>query len=298
MNENDGETGLLDLLVLVTENLRLLVLTSGFVGLVVLGLTHVVPPTYRSQAVLALPSSSDLSINPQQVAAMLAQQAAAMMASSMVLDSAAESLGLREGWTPDRAGAGLEGRVKVVVGKDNLLRLEAAAPSPKEAQILADAVIDAWLKSTIPVSRERENLQKRLAYAQAGLDSVERLIQRISGAGVTRSRKLVDAGEVDAAPISLHQLRKQYLDDVLATTRALEGLQRDVVVKQPPTLPAAPVAPKMRLMLALSVLSALLLVFLWIFLRQAWARAAQVPESAQKQQRLLTALGLRKKRVP
>lgn len=298
MNENDGETGLLDLLVLVTENLRLLVLTSAFVGLVVLGLTHVVPPTYRSQAVLALPGSSDLSINPQQVAAMLAQQAAAMMASPMVLNSAAESLGPREGWTLDRARAGLEGRVKVVVGKDNLLRLEATAPSPKEAQILADAVIDAWLKSTIPVSRERENLQKSLAYAQAGFESVERLIQRMSSAGVTQSRKLAEAGEGDVTPISLHHLRKQYLDGVLVATLALEGLRRDVVVKQPPTLSVVPVAPKTRLIVASSVLSALLLVFLWILLRQAWARAAQVPESAQKQRRLLTALGLRKSPTP
>lgn len=297
MNENDGETGLLDLLVLVTENLRLLVLTSAFVGLVVLGLTHVVPPTYRSQAVLALPGSSDLSINPQQVATMLAQQAAAMMASPMVLSSAAESLGPREGWTLDRARAGLEGRVKVVVGKDNLLRLEATAPSPKEAQILADAVIDAWLKSTIPVSRERENLQKRLAYAQAGFESVERQIQSVSGAGGAQLRKPADLSEGNGSLIALHQLRAQYLDSALAMTRALEGLQRDVVVKQPPTLSVVPVAPKTRLIVALSVLSALLLVLLWILLRQAWARAAQVPESAQKQQRLLTALGLRKKPV-
>lgn len=294
MNENGDEAGLLDLLVLAAENLRLLVLVPAAVGLAALGLTYVVPQTYSSEAVLALPVNGDACSNLRQTMHSSPsslgsfgnpQQVATMMASPAVLDSA-------------RTRGNLQGRVEVTVGKDNLLRLRAAASSPKEAQVLADAVIEAWLKTTVPAPREREELLKRRAYAQAGLDSVESLLQRLPSAGITQSRKLPGAAEGDAASISLHQLRNQYLDEVMSVTRVLEGLQRDVLVKQPPTLPAAPVAPKTRLMLALSVLSALLLVFLWILLRQAWARAAQVPESAQKQQRLLTALGLRKKPAP
>ena len=95
-----------------------------------------------------------------------------MMVSSFVLDPVITALNLSGGQAREEARAGLAKQIKASVGKDGLLRLEVSATAPLEAQAIGNAVIDHWLKSTIPAEQERADLEKRLAYAKAALMSV------------------------------------------------------------------------------------------------------------------------------
>ena len=74
--EEENEISLLDLLIVVAENLKLLILGSFAAGLLVLGIAFILPQSYVSQAILSLPTPTPA-------------QAAVMMVSPVVLAEAA-----------------------------------------------------------------------------------------------------------------------------------------------------------------------------------------------------------------
>ena len=67
----------------------------------------------------------------------------------------------------------------MAVAKDGLLRLDDTASQPQAAQALANAVIDNWLKSTVPGPQDRADLEKRLSYASNALASVTTLLNTL-----------------------------------------------------------------------------------------------------------------------
>ena len=78
----EKEIGLLDMLLVVAENLKQLILGPLVVGLLALGIGYALPQSFTSQAILALPTTT---------------QASAMMVSSLVLDPVIELLNLSKG---------------------------------------------------------------------------------------------------------------------------------------------------------------------------------------------------------
>lgn len=73
----------------------------------------------------------------------------------------------------------------------------------------------------------------------------------------------------------------------------MEGLQREVVVKQAPTLPIDPVSPKKGMVASIAGLASGFALLLFVFARQALRNATQDPESASKIARIRKALGLK-----
>lgn len=282
--EEKGEISLLDLLLVIAENLKLLVLGPLLVGFLVFGVAYVQPQKYVSQAILFVP------VPPS---AQASAQAVAMMTSPLVLDPVIDQFNLAVDRSTDKARRELANQIKAVVGKDNLLRLDMMASTPAEAQALANAVIDAWLKTTVPNEEGSAALRARLAWAKVSLESVRRF-QRSWSADAGALNKPLVRGEAGFSLAALGQLEGQYLNDVLSIPRALKGLARDDVIRQMPTLPIEPVAQKKGVTAALSALAAGIVLFLWVFMRQAWRNAAQDPQAAIKLARLRAALGLGK----
>ncbi|MCB8747119.1 hypothetical protein LHU53_09395 [Rhodoferax sp. U2-2l] len=277
----ESEISLMDLLLVVAENIKLLILGPLLVGLVALGIGFTLPQSFVSQAILAWPTATPTP-----------QQAAAMMVSPLVLDPIIETHQLSDGKPIQAAREALAKQVKATVGKDGLLRLDVTDTSAVQAQVLANAVIDGWLKSTVPGVQERQDLEKRLEFAQNGLKSVTSLIERLSVDGVVSLAQPLTRGEAGTSLVAVGELQARYLSEVIAIPRALQGLSRDVV-KQPPTLPTEPVAPKKSLMAVLAALGSGFALLLFVFMRQAWKNAAADPEAALKQNQLRRALGLK-----
>ena len=213
-----------------------------------------------------------------------------MLMSPLVLDPVVHTLNLAGGHPVELARVKLASQLKAAVGKDSLLRLDVTAPSPQEAQTLANAVIDAWLKSTAPGAQDRADLEKRLLYAQNSLASVSRLLDRLGEQGTAMLNKPITLGDAGTSLVALGELQARYLAEVLNIPRALQGLSRDVVL-QPPTLPSEPVAPKKSLIAVLAALGSGFALLLFVFIRHALRGAAQVPESAEKLSRLRQAWG-------
>jgi len=286
VNEAADEVSLLDLLLVVADNIKLLILGPLLIGLLALGGAYLMPQKYTSQAILALPT-------PTTTTTTTPQQAAAMLVSPLVLDPVIESMQLTEGDSLQIARVRVAGQIKAAVGKDNLLRLDVTAQTPAEAQSLANALIDTWLKSTVPGEKHRADLDVRLGYAKTSLEAVTRLITRLDAGGGTYLNQPQTRGEAGTTLVALGELQARYLGEVLSIPRELEGLSRDVV-KQPPTLPTEPASNKKALIAIGATLAGGFVLLLWAFMRSAWRNAAQDPVLAEKQQRLAAAFGRRK----
>ena len=279
--EEENEISLLDLLIVVAENLKLLILGSFAAGLLALGIAFTLPQSYVSQAILALPTPTP---TPTPT------QAATMMVSSIVLDRVVESMKLSKGQPIQVSSKTLANEIKATVGKDGLVRLDVSAPSAIQAQAIANAVIDSWLISTVPSGDDRADLEKRLSYAKLAFDSTTRFVEHFTSkdSASLNNPLLLDQG--GATIVAVGELQARYLNEVLSISRSLKGLSRDIVTQQP-TLPTEHVSPKKGLFATLSALAAGFALLLWVFMRQAWRNAVLDPQAAPKLARLRAALG-------
>lgn len=293
-SKKEGEIGLLDQLIVVAENIRLLVLVPLAVGLLALGVAFAVPKSYVSQAVLSMPMPMQpTTAMPPPMTTATPAQTALMMVSPQVLDAVIAALNLSEGGAVEVAREKLVGQVKVAAGKDGMVRLDVTAPSPVQAQAIANAVVDSWLKSAVPGEQERAMLEKRLAHATSALDSVNRIMTRLADSDAPAQKKFAGVGELGSSLITVADLQARYLGEVFVITRQLKGLSREDILKQAPTLPADAVGPRKSVIVVLSMLTSGFVLLLWVFMRQAWRNVAQDPLGAQKQARLRAALGFK-----
>ena len=287
MNTDENEISLLDLLLVVAKNLKLLILGPIAMGFLALAFAYTLPQSFTSQAILALPASTSTSTpTPTPV------QATAMMISPVVLDPVIVSLDLADGYSIEGARARLLNQIKAVVGKDGLLRLDVTARTSLEARAIANAVVDTWLKSTAPGAQDLADMEVRLTYAKASLAAVSRLLARLAAGGNSILNKPLTLGDAGTSMVAVGELQARYLADVLTIPRAMQGLSHDVVM-QPPTLPAEPNVRKKSLIAVLAALGSGFALLLWVFMRQAWKTAALDPDAADKQAKLRAVFGFK-----
>ena len=277
MESEVDQVGLLDLLLVLAENAKLLLLGPFVVGLLALAGSFALPQKFVSEAILAIPAS------PQPAA-----QAASLMRSPLVLDPVIVAFDLAQGRSVSVARLEFAEAVKATVGKDGLLRLELTGPSPAQAQTLANAVIDAWIKTTKPAEQDRKDLETRLSYAKASLESASGLLARLTKESTGYLAQPLSRGVAGTTLASVGELQSRYLNEVLTVTRSLQGLSRDVVV-QAPTLPTERASPKKSLIAILAALATGFALLLWVFVRQSWKALATQPEAAAKLGRLRAA---------
>ena len=285
-NEQPAMSGF-DRLILVLEGWRLLLLGPVVAFSVAYGVCHIWQQSYTSYAILAIPLAPVQSVQLTQTPV----QAAAMMVSPLVLDPILVAFDLSEGRTLEKARKKLAEKVRSSVGKDNLLRLEVTATSPVLAQKISNALIETWLKTTAPGVRERADLEKRLENSKRALDAVNRLLYVLTQEGSATLNKPLTRGEAGNSLVAVGELQARYLSEVLTIPRTLQGLTLDVVA-QAPTLPVEASAPRKELIAGMAALVSFFALLAWVFVRHSWKLAAEVPVTAERQNRLLAALGL------
>ena len=281
MESRANQASLLDLLLVLAENAKLLLLGPLLAGLLALGVSFTLPQQFVSEAILAVPAT------PRPPA-----QAASLMRSSLVLDPVVAAFDLAKSRPVNQARQALADTVKSSVGKDGLLRLEVTGPSPAQAQAIANSVIDAWLKTTKPAEQDRKDMETRLAYAKASLGDTSALLMRLSKESASYLAQPLSRGEAGTTLASVGELQTRYLNEVLSVTRALQGLSRDVVV-QSPTLPTEHVSPKKSLITMLVALAAGFALLLGVFVRLTWRKLTSQPEAAPTLGKLRAAIKLK-----
>jgi uncharacterized protein involved in exopolysaccharide biosynthesis len=270
------EVSLLDLLVTLAENAKLLIVGSLLVGLCALALGFVLPPTFQSVAVLQ------------------AEQAtASLMDTAAVLDPVAAGLGMDKDDGVEGARRTLREKIRATVGRnDKLLTLTVSAPTPEQAQDIANAVLEQTFLQSRPKGSVGKRLETQLAEAQGRLRNAES-----AAAGVL---KRLETSAVSGLGGS--ELARGYADLLTAAAAAqkqvgefetqLEGLSKALLL-QAPTLPEKAIQPKKALLAIGATLGTGFFLLLFVFVRQALRTTAADAEAAGKLARIRRALGLK-----
>lgn len=278
---SDDEIDLLDLLIVIAENLKLLIIGPLLMGIAALGIAFAIPKTYESQSILS-PSKPGVSVSGQLLASYIK--------STDTIESVANAVGFEPETSAERRFKKLDSRISVSVGKqDGLVTLKTQAETPEAAQALNAAVWKHVLPLTIPRSKDMQRLQTQLKAEQERLQSGEKLEAETatllgSGKGNAESTARL-YGELLAA-------NSTRLRTIAAIEAQMEGLV-DENISQQPTLPEASIKPKKGLVAVAATLAAGFLLLLFVFGRHALSSAQNNPEQANKIQRLRRSLGLK-----
>ena len=274
----EDEISLLDIMLTLAENVKLLIIGPLLVGLCALGLGYVLPRTFESVAVL----QAD-------------QGTASLMTTAAVLDPVIAKLGLGKDASPEQARRELERAVKATIGKaDKLLTLTVSASTPQQAQTIANALLEQTYAQISPKGTVRSRLEVQLAEAQErdknSQDAAALVIQRMESLSSNPASggnlpQIIGYAELLGASAAAQT-------QVSALEAQLEGLSASQLV-QPPSLPEKASQPKKGLLAIGSTLATGFLLLLFIFVRQALRTAAVDPEAADKLARIRRALGLR-----
>ena len=268
------EIDLLDILLTLAENIKLLILGPLFVGICALGIAYIVPQTFESIAVLK------------------AEQAtASLMTTASVLDPVAADLGLTKVDSAEEARKLLREQIKVSVGRnDKLLTLTVSAPAPQQAQAIANAVLQQTYVQSRPKGSDLTRLEIQLKDAKARTKSAE----DAAGALLKRMESNGAAGSTESARgyAELLNVAAAAQNQVAALQAQLEGLT-DAQLIQAPTLPEKASKPKKGLIVIGATLAAGLALMLFVFVRQAVRGAAKDAGAASKMARIRRALALR-----
>jgi uncharacterized protein involved in exopolysaccharide biosynthesis len=201
----EDEISLLDLLLVVVENLRLLVLGPLAVGLAALGITFIIPPTYTAKTQFLPPqqqqSSASALVQALGVGAIgglsaglgiknPADQYIAFLKSQSIQDAMVDRFDLLKRYdTKFRVDARKEllENTKITSGKDGIIALELDDKDPKVAADMANAYVDELRRmmnrlALTEAQLRRSFFEKKLKEAKENLSAAEELLR---GTGVS-----------------------------------------------------------------------------------------------------------------
>ena len=205
ISADTNEISILDLLQVVADNLRLLVLGPLVAGLLALGYSYTIPPTFTATTKMMPPQQQQSS-----AAAMLASlgalgglvgaagiknpadQYVAFLKSRSVQDALVDRFKLMERYESkfrEDARRAVSGSVAIVIGKDGLIAIEASDKDPTFAAQLANAHVEELgkLLSRLAVTEAQQRrlfFEKQLANAK---DNLAKANQALKGSGVNVS---------------------------------------------------------------------------------------------------------------
>lgn len=271
-----NEVGLLDVLVTLAENIKLLVLGPLIVGLCALIGTFLLPQTFQSVAVL----QAD-------------QTTASLVATAAVLDPVIASLGLAKDDTVEEARTKLRERIKANVGRiDKLLTLTVSDRTASQAQAIANALIQQTYQESRPKGSAQARLEVQLEEARTRLKNAQD-----ASAGVLKRLELNSSGAAAGA-----ELARGYAELLSATGAAqgqvslleaqLEGLTNAQLV-QAPTLAQKSSQPKKGLIAIGATLAAGLGLLLFVFIRQAFLNTTPSETTSAKVLRIRNAFRMK-----
>lgn len=159
------DVDLLDLVVVIAEQWKLIVLGPLFVGAVALGLSFLITPSFTATTRILPPQqqSSAAAMLAQQLGAISGlaagavglknplDQHVALIESRTVADRIVERFGLKAAYGADLqvdARDALASRTRVTAGKDGLIRIEVDDPDPARAAAVANGYVEELMRLT------------------------------------------------------------------------------------------------------------------------------------------------------
>ncbi len=276
----DDEIDLLDLLVTIAENIKLLILVPLLAGLLAFGGAALWPATYESG--FTLQGQKKVGSLELLTPAQLNQ----LVTSPAVLADAAK--GLQSSGQDDWAALLQSGAVSSQVPRNTThVQVTVKTQDPQAAQAVAKAVLKATQDNSHPKGDAFKALQTTLEKDQAALATAKFMEARISA--TINSAEKVDP-VLAQVYMTLLETLPSFINTVEVSELRLKGLTDADVVSAP--APATVNKPKANVVTALAILATGFALLLWVFVRKAFQVAAINSESAAKLARIRQALGL------
>ena len=272
----EDEISLLDLLLTVSQNIKLLILGPLAAGLCALGVTFALPATYESVAILPTDINSTLRL-------------------AAVLDPAVVKLDLAKGKTPEQARLELNGRIKYSQDKQTkLYTLTVSGDSPQQAQATAKTLLMQVYEQNRPRGSNKTRLEVQLVGAKQRLQEAQRTSVGLLGVlerGLKSDSALKSTGsDVSKSYTDLLAVLAGMQAQVVTLELQLEGMS-DEQLLQAPSLPEKPVSQKKAMKATIAALATGFALLLFVFIRQGLRNAGADPESAAKLAAISRALG-------
>jgi uncharacterized protein involved in exopolysaccharide biosynthesis len=262
----DDDISLLDLLLIIAQNLRLLIIGPIVVGLVALAGASLWPSTYESSFTVYSPKKL---IEPQQISS--------LAVAVQTLNVAAKTLK-----TAGQAELGqslLAGAASSNIPRNtNMVNVKVQAVTAQAAHDMAQALLAATLQASRPQGDVLAELEQNLKKDQTALDNARQLEQRINSNIQQNGSSRADMVQSYAALLPIIATLSSRIDQHRAR---LEGLTQVDVIAQP-QVPGRPAKPNKGLLVLLASLATGFALLLFVFIRQALRNASQDSESAQK----------------
>ncbi len=287
---DDDEISLLDLLVVISENIKLLIIGPLLAGCVALGYAFTIPPVFTAKTSIIPPTGQG---GGGAAAAILGQLGGlgglvggampnsgkhmAYLDSDVLRDEIIQKFDLQKRWKHKYATQTRQALKAAVVIKDDkksgLVTIEFTDEDPKFAADVVNAYVAALSRllgeaAIVDARERREFLEKQIVEA---------------------TRKSYQSPQVRDAVIQ--GLIQQFETNRLAEQQPNPNITQ-VDVAKPPELKSG---PKRALIAVITTLAAGFLLLLFVFIRQALRNSGQDPESADKLARIRSALGFKRK---
>jgi FlaG/FlaF family flagellin (archaellin) len=279
------EIDLLDLLVTIAENIKLLILGPLLAGLLVfVGLT--MQPKPNQQVSLA---KATFAIGPQKL--LSPQDLIPKVTASTTLDQAGQLL-KADGHTEALQWLKTEHIIASIPKDTSLMSVVVQAEQEGTALLVAKAVLEATLLGTQPQGAALDSTLQAQEKDLALLTNARTVEAKL--ANYIRQRTNVDAVLVQSYE-SIAKMVPSIASRVDQRRMVLRGLSIADVVQQPQLLPQkhTPAKPRTMQFTLVAVLASGFALLLFVFIRQAFRNAGNNPESAAKLVRIRKALALR-----
>jgi hypothetical protein len=282
----DDEIDLLDLLLTIAENIKLLIVGPLLAGMLALVGVWFWPATYESS--FTLNALKTLTHDGVETKFIQPQQISDIAVAKRTLDAAAQVLAAAK--QPDLAQRILAGAATSSVPRNTphvLVKLQA--PTAQAAHDMAQTLLSATLQASRPQGEELARVMQDLQKNLAALDNARTLETRLDQSIKQGKGSDEELAKNYAALLPVISDQAILVDQQRAR---LAGLgENDIVAK--PTVPPAPSKPRRTLVVLISILATSFALLLWVFVRKAFQGASINPESAAKIARIRQALGLK-----
>jgi uncharacterized protein involved in exopolysaccharide biosynthesis len=277
----DDEIDLLDLLVTIAENIKLLVLGPIVAGLLALGVSFALPSTFESKAVI---NANKEGVDPNVLVSMATTAA--------VLEPVRQQIGFEPDLPTERALNELRNSIKASLGRaDKLVTITVTAPSAEQAQRTNQALLAELFKQSQPRAEDLARLSARLQFEKEALTKVLSLEEELIA--IIKSGKESDL--LSATYVNVTTMKGTHFAMIQSLEGQIEGLGQNALV-QSATLPEEPLSNKKVMVAIISALATGFALMLFVFVRQAWRNVGANVEAADKLARIRRGFGFKSSR--
>ena len=277
-SQPDDEISLLDILVVLSENIKLLVIGPILVAAAAYGISSRLPKTYESTAWLrpvAFQSVQSGQSGQGVVAILNSQDTLRTFLQSSEGGKWSAGLGEQE------ALAKLQGTLKASYNaKQDYVSVSVTGSNPAQAQALCQALIQTGLESLKPAGHLKSQITAKINIEKKSLKEIEDIYAKLSSqlesqASTAQGDKLVES-------LTRLQERKNDLQNsLLQLENQLAGYGEGILLQEP-TLPDKPISPKKFQITLISGMLTGFVLLVWAFLRAALRAASDDPECARQ----------------